>query len=78
MIKDAIFCNICGTHVYENTSIALHMIHGPCPTVDMRNTHEDERTQPSDIVFCLNCELDIYAILVNNHTKRVINDNETG
>lgn len=71
MIKEAIFCDICGAHVYENTSTALHMIMDIAPIIAMRNISKNEKTQKTDVVLCINCEKDIYNILHNNNAKRV-------
>lgn len=79
MIKEALFCNICERHVYDNNSISFHIVQGMAPTVDIRNDSLIKSdVQPTDTTLCEFCEQDIYAILQARAAKRKIEENITG
>ena len=76
MIKEAMFCDICGRHVHDNTSVSFYTVYDkPVPIVGVRTdvkVGKDQIVHKDDISFCEFCEIDIFAILQNRAVKRDI------
>lgn len=79
MIKEVIFCDVCGQHVHDNTSVSFYLVHGMTPTVDTRKAERIKSdVKDTDVTFCETCELDIYAILQSRAVKHRIENDITG